>query len=73
MDPVTILSDVGYVLQLANMAIAAATDAAPFVETAIGLVEGKTGLTDAQRASLLQQETALRAQLDQPSIAADQD
>lgn len=70
MNPATILATATSILGIANLAIQTATDAAPFFEAAASVLMG-TALTDAQRADLLTQETALRAQLDAASIQSD--
>jgi hypothetical protein len=72
MDPLSILADVGFVLNLAKLAIQTAQDAAPFVSTAISLVQNNSVLTDAERATLAAQEATLRDALNADSIAADQ-
>lgn len=71
MELSAVVADAGYVLSLAQIAITTASNAAPFVETAYNLLVNKATLTDAQRATLLTQETALRAQLDATTIPAD--
>jgi hypothetical protein len=72
MDLSIIVADAGYVVQIAQLAIQAGEDIVPFVEMAYQILVNKTALTDAQRAELVAQETALRAQLNASNIPADQ-
>jgi hypothetical protein len=64
-----LLADVQSVAQLANLALELGEDAAPFVAQIVDLIANKQTLTDAQRATLLQQEAALRAKLQAPLTA----
>lgn len=72
MDLALIVQDAGYAVTLAQLALQAAQDATPFVEAAYQLLVQKTALTAVQRQSLQDSEAALRAQLNAPSIPADQ-
>lgn len=71
MDPASIIADATAILNIANLAVQAAQDATPFIESAISVLQGNA-LTDAQRQANIAQEATLRAQLDAPSIPADQ-
>ena len=67
----TIVADAGYIVSIAKLAITTATELVPFIEAAYDVLILKQPLTDAQRAALAAQETAMRNQLNAPSIAAD--
>lgn len=71
MDLSAIVADAGYIATLAQLAIKAGMDAAPYVETLYNVLVNKVALTDDQRAALQTQEDALRAQLNAASIPAD--
>jgi hypothetical protein len=65
MNPATILADVQSILQIGNIALQLGEDVAPFITQIKSAVSG-VGLTDAQRAALLQQEATIRAALQAP-------
>lgn len=72
MDAVTILADVTAVLQVGNLLVQTGAEAAPYLIQAYDIAIGKTTLTAAQRAALDAQIASLSAQLDAPSLPADQ-
>ena len=67
----TLFADAGYVVSIAKLVATTAAELAPFIEAAYEVLILKQPLTDAQRAALAAQETAMRNQLNAPSIAAD--
>jgi hypothetical protein len=71
MDFATIIADAMSVLQLGQIAVSVAQDAAPFVAQATSILQTGTALTDAERAALATQEASLRAMLNAQSIPAD--
>lgn len=71
MDPVSIIAEASSIVSLAELAVNTLSDVAPFISL-IKQVLGGTALTDAQRATMIQQEDAMRALLDATSIPADQ-
>lgn len=71
MDLTVIVADATAALALAQLAISVGKSATPFITTAYNVLVNKTALTDQQRADMLTQETALRAELNTPSIPAD--
>lgn len=72
MDFATIIADAMSVLNIGQVVVNLAMDAAPYVEKAASILKTGTPLTDAERTDLATQEAALRAQLNAPSIPADQ-
>lgn len=66
MNSQAILEGVETVLKVAALVMSAGADAAPYVTTALSLIQGKRTLTAEERATLLQQEAALRAELQAP-------
>lgn len=66
MDFAATLADAEAVISLGKLAIQVGEDAAPFVQSAVSILQG-TPLTDDQRATLGMQEAALRAKLDAAS------
>lgn len=59
------------VLQIGQLAVTALQDAQPFIAMAQQILGG-TAMTAAQRATMLDQEAALTAQLNAASVAGDQ-
>lgn len=72
MDPATIAADVAWLVTILNDVVTAYEDAKPFIVALYNLTVKNQPLSDADRAALQTQETALRAQLNAPSIPADQ-
>ena len=71
MDPASIIAEAMSVLQIGQLAVTALQDATPFIAMAQQILTG-TAMTAAQRATMLDQEAALTAQLDAASIPGDQ-
>ena len=71
MDPATIIAEALQVLNIGQLAITALQDATPYITWAAQILGG-VALTDTQRQTMLAGEAALTAQLNAPSIPADQ-
>lgn len=72
MDFAAIIADAMAVLNVGSLAVQVVGDATPYIEKAISILNGSVTLSDADRAALQTSEAALRAQLNAPSIPADQ-
>lgn len=70
MDPASILADVQLALTLGKMAIDLGEEAGPFLVNAYQIAFNNKTLTAAERQSMRDQETAMRARVD-AVIAAD--
>ncbi len=66
MNSQAILDSVQTVLKVAALVMSAGADAAPYVTTALSLIQGKRTLTAEERQTLLDQENALRNELQAP-------
>lgn len=66
MDLETILADVRLIATVGQLAISVGVDAAPFITQVYNSVTGKSTLSDADRADLLEREKGLRARLQAP-------
>lgn len=66
MDPITIVATISSVIKIAQAAVQAGKDAAPFIKAIYNTFAGKTEVTQADLDGLIAESNRLRAELHLP-------